>query len=987
MSISHENVLDFNRENYYTTEEAAKILGKSKGVVSRLRREYGCFPGSVLIEEIPKKYYLPKVEVRAYKEQTEKYILTKMAADILHVSRDVIHGLIDDGDIRAVKENGKMYVSHEEIRAIAVKEEDKLHEINRDDYYSSSEAAMVLKMDATSLLRLRRVNCCFPSTVMTIKKGKKYYFSKAEIHAYKEQNSAIADKPDKYITTKDAAEPLGVSRSAIHNMIKEGKLQSFKEKGIIYILFEEIEPLWAKVSQVKKDYYITDYACNLLGLGESRVLALCKQGEFTHIELFGKGYIRKKEVDRYIQSRTELHIKYYTVEEVAELLEMNTSSVLHNHVRMELLLGTVFVNQKYYLPKVEVDAVKRERDELLDKDKYLTVREASEMYSISRATVQFWIAKLPNTRKLNNVFMICRKDIEDHIARLEYLARHVFIDNWQVAYNFFLNKIKTETPEPRYPQTSDLFESFVLKTLKNSKVRNFKGDVGTLVNIYGHLLGNIHKDFYLFTDNEINLFFAGLTVHTGSIIANFLKHCKAEKKSECLFNDIPVRENMYDHKKARPIVHPEIFFQYRKYVIDIEHNVPLAMQKSRYAQVWIYIAMHLFEAWRAGDIVSIPNIDVDQIGISDFAYFREHPNGLTRIQAEIILQQYYINEFIINKTGGLNAFNVPNSFVIPLATALTVAELHRRENGENCLMYHFRVYYPNKSDYLQFFRGKEELTEFSNLIICRTLMTLHYEYLSSKPNLQKLAFSLTRRLRMHKLKKKDLLLSNTPSIYVQDMNNEEKDKNLSVHIFERGAFGWLYFTLLLVIAEDIDLQHLSLEDQTQIMVGIQDKQSPLQIEGLGKSLLRQQEKRKTLMEEIRSIPKERLLDKIQALNEGIMPARMPEAQCFKYGDCPYPKSHINCPRCKYLIPNKYFLISLKNELYELLDNYDRLLVREQREIGEISISAEKLKLQGILYDYMTLLREALNVEYGLGRETVAAFIDLKDLNERLGQVR
>ena len=81
------------------------------------------------------------------------------------------------------------------------------------------------------------------------------------------------------------------------------------------------------------------------------------------------------------------------------------------------------------------------------------------------------------------------------------------------------------------------------------------------------------------------------------------------------------------------------------------------------------------------------------------------------IDVKIILQQYYINEFVINKTGGLNAFNVPDSFIIPLATALTIAELHRRKNGENYLMYHFRIYYPSKSDYLQFFRGKEELRQ------------------------------------------------------------------------------------------------------------------------------------------------------------------------------------------------------------------------------------------------------------------------------------
>jgi|GEM_PF-3783628 len=807
-----------------------------------------------------------------------------------------------------------------------------------------------------------------------------------------------------FIPTMEACRRLNISKDRLYYMIDNGTITWHKKNNLIYLSKKEITTLETYFENIRNNYYLTIDVAKLINLTPSSVIYMCRKGVFPNLSFINKNmYILKTDVDNYVQKLNDLKENYYTVEEASNILNIDIQSIRRLIKKdcfpnMLILAGNNTIVKtsskltKFYIPKSELHIYINEN--AINDSEYLTISKTSEIYHISRSTL-IDVSKFPNSRRLDYSkapHMVSKEDIKAYLQRKEFLKDHQLIESSAVAFNFFLHEADNIFANSLYPETSQLYIDFVYNQLKKSKERNKKNMVGQFINAYNCLLKFIHKEFYLFTNNELKLFFKGADVFLSYsyVLVNFLKHCKSEKKNDCLFTEIPTHENGYNSGEAREIISPNVFFQYREHVTDLAYHIPKALQKPRHAQIWIFITMHLFEAWRAGDIVSIPNINLDQIGVLDLDYFNHNPNGLSTTQAEIILQQYYVHEFIINKTVVLNNFNVPKSFVIPLATALVIAEIHRQGNKQNCIMYNFQTRYPNKKDYLHFFKGQQELTVFSNIKICRTLLSVYYEWLSEKSNLQGLAHEMSRRIRGHMATEEDLFLTDTTSIYIQDANNDEKRKNFSKHVFERGIYGWLYHTLLLIAVDEADLQHRSLEDKTTIIVSIQNKQSPFQIEGLGKFLLKQQEKKKTLINELRNMPKSKLLDKIRGIYEGIMPSRVPESQCFKYGECPHPKSQEYCKRCEYLIPNKHFLISLKNEIYDLFNSYENLkknAAKALHEGRELNLELEKLKLRQILWDYMTLIQEALSDEHGLGRDTVDAYIDLNDLLEHLGKIR
>ncbi|WIW70271.1 hypothetical protein [Anaerosinus gibii] len=802
------------------------------------------------------------------------------------------------------------------------------------------------------------------------------------------KNAEIIVDGQKYITIKKAAIYLELNCGRIRELLKNKRVKYHKAPSRIYILKKDIFEYKAKCDNIRDNYYPLLKASQLANMDTKYFYKIVKKYFKSYILFGGKYYVSKEEFENYIQKENDLNKNYYTLEESATLLDRHSSSVFAL-VKKKQFKGTLLFKNKYYIPKSEVELFITEN--FINNDEYIVITEANNLYGIDLRTLK----KLPNTRMVKQPrfkALIYKKDIEAYLHRQKYLNTDPILEDSKAAYEFFIIESTNLFENSLYKETSTLYKNFVFLQLKKSEEKNKRKAIRRYIRCSRRLLKLIHKDIFLFDDNEIKLFLSeeSITTNDSALICRFLLYCKSIKKNKCRFTVIPVIQRKYDNSEQRETIPEKTFVQYHQNVIDLNFHIQKAVKKSKHTQIWIYIMMHLFEAWRAGDIKSIPNIDLDQVNIVDFSYFNNNLNGLSKLQAEIILQQYYMHELIVNKTGACNSFNVPKSLIIPFATALTIAEIHRRKNNKKCIMYHFQNSYPKKSDYLRFFNGQSELAAFSNLKACRTFLTLFYEYVSEKSNLQSIANEVTRRLRSHKLQENDMLLTNTTSIYIQEMNNNEKEVNFSVHLFERGSFGWLYHTLLLFIAGDKTWNRLSLQDKTNLIVGIESKQSPLQIEGLGKFLLRQQEKKKILIDEIRNFPKEKLLDKIQGIYEGIMPARVPEAQCFVYGNCKHPKPQKICYQCEYLIPNKYFLVSLKNELFNLLKAFQDLINREEKAIKSgyfLSLDAEKMKLRWILLEYMNLLGEALDEECGLGRETVSAFIDLNLLYKSLEIVR
>jgi len=797
-------------------------------------------------------------------------------------------------------------------------------------------------------------------------------------------NKIINEK--EYLSFNSTVEYLGVARSYVYKLLKNNQFHCIKEKNCVFFPAIELINERNKIDALKRDYYTINQICDLLDISNSAARKLIKN---LGIGFFNKMdrtiYVLKSDLNKYLKEKAFFDKNNYSIEIIASLMGTNTTHVRYLINEKNLFPGKFKVKQNWYVSKTEVDEYLKKTNFI--KDDYLTVAAINEQYGFALSTCRKLARKFPHSMisgYSNNKWLIYKKDLDDYIQHRVKKYTNGVIKDVQEAYNCFLEVSKEMgIEEYLFKKTIELYNSFVLYKLKKSHARDFRKEIHRYKPPLQYMIKHISKEISKFNDEEILMFIANEELNTSNaiVLIQFLDYCRKIMGDSCNFTKNPKRRSRYNPSEYRETIPEDIFIQYYIYVIDMDINIKIALAKPQHAQLWIYIIIHLFVAWRASDIIfEFPPINLEQINILELDYFIE--NRLSKTEAQIVLNQYYVNWFMVNKTGVINGFNVPDSLIGPLATALVIAEIHRRKNNQDILLYLFKGHLPYKNDYKKFFKGNEELAAFGNLKASRTLLTLFYDYVSEESNCQELAHELARKLRSHAINGK-FYITDTTSIYIQESNNDSKPNNLSKHIFDRDIFGWLYYIILGVLLDDTDFKKLSMETKTKLIVGLQNTQSPYQMEGLGKFLLLRQEKKMTLIEEIRSMPKMDLADKLRKLYQGLMPSEIPETQCFKYGECPNKqedRSHRRhyCKKCRYLIPNKYFLVSLKNDIYDLID-----LINELKDYQK----AEEIKLRTLLFDDMFILQEALDEESGLGKETVDAFINREDLRIRLKSLR
>src|SRR5699024_11909377 len=118
---------------------------------------------------------------------------------------------------------------------------------------------------------------------------------------------------------------------------------------------------------------------------------------------------------------------------------------------------------------------------------------------------------------------------------------------------------------------------------------------------------------------------------------------------------------------------------YFEYASDVDLHTNQAIKLKTYAQAWLYVIMHLMNAWRSGDIVyGLPNIEFDDLNFNNLDYFKY--NKLTREQAQLIINQVHIKEGKIKlyKMGSLVQYLCIDILAIQFATAISIVKLHRR---------------------------------------------------------------------------------------------------------------------------------------------------------------------------------------------------------------------------------------------------------------------------------------------------------------------
>ncbi|MBK5501366.1 hypothetical protein JFU50_21495 [Peribacillus sp. TH14] len=451
------------------------------------------------------------------------------------------------------------------------------------------------------------------------------------------------------------------------------------------------------------------------------------------------------------------------------------------------------------------------------------------------------------------------------------------------------------------------------------------------------------------------------------ILVEFLNYLKGivETKYKFKFTLNKLELNKRDEKEVYEF---EKFLNYYKYVKDYNLHIEKAISNRDYAITWLYITIHLTNAWRHGDVIRLPKINISEMGITTFAYFKD--KNLSFEQASKILAQVDKTKMvrqIISKTRLNRTLNANQSLVVSLATAYAISQLHS-DIEQDTLLINFKTKFniPYDKPFNLFFGKNSELLDFSSLKMNRSFVEHLYYSIYKKGGKAYTAYQKATKARSHKLSPNQLYAEITQT-YINQYNEEAPIDDIAVELFERGEFGYLYY-LILEGTKDEQGQELSLMDQTELIKQFKSRYSPIEVEGLAKFIRERQTNDASLAFEIIKQPKENLNEILDKMYLGQMPSRDKNYHCLSYPKCHRVES-VSCSHCPIAIPRAGALQSLKDEIEAKIT-----ALLNANSLGNV------LRDLPILNALLNRLAEAAK---DLGNGYVNEFIDLKKLGARL----
>src|SRR5690606_1597863 len=112
--------------------------------------------------------------------------------------------------------------------------------------------------------------------------------------------------------------------------------------------------------------------------------------------------------------------------------------------------------------------------------------------------------------------------------------------------------------------------------------------------------------------------------------------------------------------------------------------------------------------------------------------------------------------------------------------------------------------------HLNFFKYSAILKDFKSLVMNRSTMTYLFNSIVDEAPDPELALTYTQQARSHEKE-------STTAIYVKATNFDGSLGNVSLNLFNRGHFGWLYNTLIKLMFEDENIP-LSIDVRTHYIM-------------------------------------------------------------------------------------------------------------------------------------------------------------------------
>jgi hypothetical protein len=561
-----------------------------------------------------------------------------------------------------------------------------------------------------------------------------------------------------------------------------------------------------------------------------------------------------------------------------------------------------------------------------------------------------------------------REEIIKQIS--DVFIEHYFpqsIDDPYEKVDYCLNRYDAETHN-KYPVLFDTYKDFVYEKITNSKSseKNLMAMVGTCVNLFRYLLScmdelalkNKEENFDVNSLTEIDIrkiiTSKDIPITYVQYLGYYLTYLKENKQLDI---DITIKVKQgIKMKKDNDFYSLEEWSNFVNLAVDIDKHMQKAMNNVTYAKCWLYLLLHLCLAWRKSDILSMPALDnLLDIEKYDLNWFEENVFDMKDANYIISNTKLAVEQYLTQKTNAYKHFNIPDSFKLPVSIAIIIVEQWRRRMkteslfGKDCF---------SSTLILTNYLG-ELMNKFSSIKANRTLLSF-VDNLAEEVKVSEYV-KISTYMRSHKTNYYNM--SDTTSVYLHSMYSDTELNEVTIQLYDRGMFGWLYDSLLQA-AED---EKVSQKTQTNLIAQMKQGISADRLEQLSELLYQQSITKERVINEVMKLSHDEIKNVIKKLADGSLTSKQDGVLCIRENNCKYPV-RTDCMNCEYSIPTVYTLLSVCTELNNIF----------QKKIP--SCQYDRIRTIDKMLKLYSVVKEAENT---FGEEYVNSYIDSLELKQNI----
>lgn len=457
-------------------------------------------------------------------------------------------------------------------------------------------------------------------------------------------------KIDGLLPLNIAAEKLNISANNLKQKIKTTNFQAYQDKTTkkIYIENNFLVDFINHTDWLSAEFHTTNYILEKYDISYDQIkkyiknnfpTGLCSLRQDRYLRI-PKKYAESLIVEIMERYMPEDYIEAYKVREI-----MDISGSTFNRLVVLGYLGEPFIGinkagrrvRAYQKERIEayIDKWNKEKEFISEKG-YLNYKEAVSLFP-------------QNSQDPDAIFNLFHSGVFDDYYRIQYIIDYFkvyvsresiirYINERMAKYaanekpiEFFNNAIDLINIPECIQNTVSIFRDYINEFIINNSSSNIilLSKASGAIKLINKCKQLLHKGLTEFSDKEIELLIKSPILNTlqdKKLLIKFLRYLKVVANCKFIENYSYAVIKLVEEEDTLDF---ETLIKYYAYVKDTKKHIARAIENRQYAVCWLYVTFHLCNAWRHGDVMLLPSVDLRYIGITSFDYFVENTLSIT----------------------------------------------------------------------------------------------------------------------------------------------------------------------------------------------------------------------------------------------------------------------------------------------------------------------------------------------------------------------